>query len=656
MTINVKAYANADDILIAWQPDTWSNDWVGFQLERRNNITQQTTVLSNRIPPKPGEKPVADAGISSTQSPFRRCIWTDHSVIDTENVSYRVTAMKNGANGTFTPDPASVSAWTAPTVASGDTGGGLSAYFNRGTLMSQIVSRFVHGDTSDASLRNFVNGLSDPANQARRYLSGDALHEILAFLHDADLRGSQVHAAIYEMNDEELVGALKPFGSRGNVLLGNGSATKPNIAGELSGAGLTVKHRDLSNAGRSSPSVHNKFVVESDAHGNAIRVLTGSTNWTTTGLCTQLNNVLIIENAAIAKRYLDQWGKLVAAGNAMPPALKASNSTPTSDSNISVYFAATNGEAEFKPVLDLIKNAKDGALFLMFMPGQSPLLSALLDRAQQNDVYVRGVVSTMMASKNGDIVSVGGQVVKSGAPAQSFHDDVQLPHGVNATNEPSWADVEFSVSQIRSAGMIAIVHSKTIVIDPFSDNCAVITGSHNFSVAASEKNDENLVIIRGNKKLAQAYALHINGVYDHYSWRGYLGSGGNADQIYSLDGWKPGGGKEQELDFWMEEPVPPRPTRAGGGGGGGMVQQAGSAGGAAKKAAKKAPKKVAAAKRTAKASVKKSAKKSSKKSAKKSAKKSVKKSAKKAKAKKPAKAKTAKKAKARKAKARKSKR
>ncbi|ERF85986.1 hypothetical protein JQ559_03300 [Bradyrhizobium viridifuturi] len=643
MTINVKAYANADDILIAWQPGTWSNDWVGFQLERRNNITQQTTVLSNRIPPKPGEKPVADAGISSTQSPFRRCIWTDHSVVDTDNVSYRVTAMNNGANGTFTPDPASVSAWTAPTVASGDAGGGLSAYFNRGTLMSQIVSRFVKGNTTDDALRNFVKGLSDPANQARRYLSGDALHEILGFLHDADLRGSQVHAAIYEMNDEELVGALKPFGSRGNVLLGNGSATKPNIAGELSSAGLTVKHRDLSNAGRSSPSVHNKFVVESDAHGNAIRVLTGSTNWTTTGLCTQLNNVLIIENAVIAKRYLDQWGKLVAAGNAMPAALKASNSSPTNDSNISVYFAATNGEAEFKPVLDLIKNAKDGALFLMFMPGQSPLLSALLDRAQQNDMYVRGVVSTMMPSKNGNIVSVGGQVVKSGAPAQSFHDDVQLPHGVNATNEPSWADVEFSVSQIRNAGMIAIVHSKTIVIDPFSDDCAVITGSHNFSVAASEKNDENLVIIRGNKKLAQAYALHINGVYDHYSWRGYLGSGGNADQIYSLDGWKPGGGKEQELDFWMEEPVPPRPARVGGAGSGGAAQQPNTAGRAAKKrAVKKTPKK-AAKKPTKRAA------------AKASTKKSVKKSPKKAKAKKPvkAKAKTTKKAKAKKAKAKK---
>jgi hypothetical protein len=112
--------------------------------------------------------------------------------------------------------------------------------------------------------------------------------------------------------------------------------------------------------------------------------------------------------------------------------------------------------------------------------------------------------------------------------------------------------------------MLAIVHSKTIVIDPFSDQCAVITGSHNFSVSASEKNDENLVIVRGNKKLAQAYALHINGVYDHYSWRAFLGSGGDADQIYKpLDGWKPGGSRAQELDFWMNEPIPPQNSSKG---------------------------------------------------------------------------------------------
>jgi phosphatidylserine/phosphatidylglycerophosphate/cardiolipin synthase-like enzyme len=254
---------------------------------------------------------------------------------------------------------------------------------------------------------------------------------------------------------------------------------------------------------------------------------------------------------------------LVQAGDNMTPALQASNTQPTTDNNITVYFAATNGEAEFKPVLDLIAGAKEGALFLMFMPGQSPLLSALLDRAQQNSIYVRGVVSSENPGQN--ITTFGGQVVKSGAPAQAFHKDVLLPAGITAADHPSWADVEFSVSEIRSAGMIAIVHSKAIVIDPFSANCAVITGSHNFSDAASAHNDENLVIVRGNQKLAQAYALHINGVYDHYSWRSFLASGGNANQIYQpLDGWKPGGSRAQELAFWMGGPIPPQPAQQGG--------------------------------------------------------------------------------------------
>src|SRR6267378_6846954 len=41
----------------------------------------------------------------------------------------------------------------------------------------------------------------------------------------------------------------------------------------------------------------------------------------------------------------------------------------------------------------------------------------------------------------------------------------------------------------------AIVHSKLIVVDPFT-NPVVVTGSHNFSGSASSKNDENFVIIR----------------------------------------------------------------------------------------------------------------------------------------------------------------
>src|SRR5262249_42275100 len=156
-------------------------------------------------------------------------------------------------------------------------------------------------------------------------------------------------------------------------------------AQELQAAKLEVRHRDLSHAGRSSPSVHNKFIVESDGATNeALRVLTGSTNWTTTGLCTQLNNVLIANRPIIAARYLDHWDKLVAAGDDLPAALVAANSKPTVDKDVALYFAATKNEVEFEPILKLIKDAQEGVLFLMFTPGQSPLLSALLDRAKEN--------------------------------------------------------------------------------------------------------------------------------------------------------------------------------------------------------------------------------------------------------------------------------
>lgn len=607
MTIEVKAFANADDILIAWEPATWSNDWVGFQLERRDETSRQVTVIANRIPPKPGGGPVQPTGISSTQSPIRRCIWTDHSVVDSNNVSYRVTAMKNAAGGGFAPDAASASDWTAPTVATGEAGGGLTCYFNRGTLMSQIVSRFVNGDVSDASLRQFLVDLEKPGFNARRYLSGDILPNILKFLRDADRRGSAIHLAIYEINDHELVDALKPFGKRGHVLLGNGGATKPWVAQELTAAGLEVRHRDLSHGHGTSPSVHNKFLVESDAAGkNATRVLTGSTNWTTTGLCTQLNNVLIVENAVLASRFLDQWGKLVAAGDAMPPGLVATNSVPKIDGDLALYFAASKDEAEFKPVLDLIAGAKHGILFLMFAPGNSPLLKALLDRVLKNDIYVRGVVSRVVPPKNpadGDVTKVGGEVVKSGAPAQDFYDDVTLPSGVSAGDHPSWEETEFNVAEMLNNHLMAIVHSKVIVVDPFSDNCAVITGSHNFSDSASHKNDENLVIVRGNTRLGQAYAVHINGVYDHYSWRAYLGSGGDPNQIYKpLDGWKPGGARYQELAFWMNAPIPPRKPS-------GKSAAQKKTGAAAKKPAAKKTSKKTSKKKVAKKTVRKTARK-----------------------------------------------
>ena len=52
---------------------------------------------------------------------------------------------------------------------------------------------------------------------------------------------------------------------------------------------------------------HNKFIVLLDKDGKPVAVLTGSTNFTPTGFCTQSNNMLVIDSAELAQLFVDYW-------------------------------------------------------------------------------------------------------------------------------------------------------------------------------------------------------------------------------------------------------------------------------------------------------------------------------------------------------------
>jgi hypothetical protein len=89
--------------------------------------------------------------------------------------------------------------------------------------------------------------------------------------------------------------------------------------------------------------------------------------------------------------------------------------------------------------------------------------------------------------------------------------------------------------------------------DEARSRAVVITGSHNFSGAASTKNDENFIIIRGDKALAEAYAVNIEGAYQHYRWRAFLDQTGTAfNGLRDDDAWQASKRKNgaAELSFW----------------------------------------------------------------------------------------------------------
>jgi len=58
---------------------------------------------------------------------------------------------------------------------------------------------------------------------------------------------------------------------------------------------------------------------------------------------------------------------------------------------------------------------------------------------------------------------------------------------------------------VRLETRYAAAHNKIVLIDATGSQPVVITGSYNFSFSAQARNAENLLILRGNPKLARVY-------------------------------------------------------------------------------------------------------------------------------------------------------
>jgi len=202
-----------------------------------------------------------------------------------------------------------------------------------------------------------------------------------------------------------------------------------------------------------------------------------------------------------------------------------------------------------KEVAALIAGAEHAVLFLAFFPG-SPSVANWAGAAQKanKDLFVRGCVTNPSAAESFyyELHGTGGRQDPRVIQAQALDD--AIPAG--------WK------KEILSAGF-AVTHDKIVVVDPFSPKCAVVTGSHNLGHRASFNNDENLVIVRGQRALAAAYATHVLDVYDHFSWRWTLhqhprtGDAPEATLSLDADAWQSryfdneGRIKVAQLRFWL---------------------------------------------------------------------------------------------------------
>jgi phosphatidylserine/phosphatidylglycerophosphate/cardiolipin synthase-like enzyme len=538
MSVALKVYTNEDDALIYWSVPAAIPGCLGFAIRRRIRHPNGTTgddYLLNRVGFEGESAAVTPESKTKTsdQWPFQRFSWTDHDADTGDEVSYRVIPVVRDSAGNLKTVLSQASGWSTKRIlASESSNGAYKPYFNRGFVLSQFMARYLK--QNNLTLEQFKRRISNRDDRTiRTFLSGDLRLALLKELKTAKDAGTDIFAALFELSDDELIDALVQLGPKAHVVLANGSVDK---AGEDENASsrkaLLDAHVDVEEHNRFiGPNAlgHNKFMVRTDAQNKAVTAWTGSTNWAPTGLCTQVNNGLLIEDPVVANNYLVQWGRLRRAGSDFPTdTLVGPNSSAKTSKKGTVstflWFSRTQTKnqqnADLEALRDVVAKAKFGILFLMFQPGATGILGRVAQRGAEPGMFVRGVVSELPSSAKNE--SAANILLLDGIKDRVTHLDIVRPEGEKANPFANFA-AEVTHNQFRANVGFAIIHSKVLVVDPFSNDPVVVTGSHNFSISASQSNDENFIIIRGDKKLAEAYAVNVLSAYAHYRWRAYLG-------------------------------------------------------------------------------------------------------------------------------------
>jgi hypothetical protein len=582
--VELKVYVNGDHTCLIWLPlgEQPIPNCRGFVIQRTLKPNAEAAAQQNYLHGYVGFSDSDKLDPSAPwKFPLQRFMWWDYGVAPGNEVQYSVIPVVGPNKDHLTLALSDASAQTSPMTVTGQASAHVSAYFNKGIVSAQWVSRALAAVGPDAKLSDLI---AQAGNSLRNALSGLLRRQLLQLLDDAKSNGGEVYATLYELNDPELIPKLVALGQKCHLILANGAfnSKEPDKNKEVRDQlrGKVDLYDRLVPQGHLA---HNNFVVVCDSAGRPQRVLSGSANWTVTGLCTQANNAIIVDDPDLGSFFIKEWNLLKVAGNNYPPSLMQANSKGAAfnvdGGTITQWFAPTDKGEDLDYARQLINGAEQGILFLFFNPGvaepkdkpeQWTLLQNILARHEQGTpnynpaLYIRGVVNQEIAGLTTEGTAKPSKRAldpANASPAVLYGKKAPAPVP-QASMAPKAIRDAFHAwgSEVMNQGVH--VNSRVVVIDPFGEKPVVITGSHNLGYKASTKNDDNMMIVGGNAALAAAYALNIIAIYQTYRWNTYVDAHAKDPQAWHglVDNatWQdsylqPGGDELAEIKFWLGE-------------------------------------------------------------------------------------------------------
>jgi phosphatidylserine/phosphatidylglycerophosphate/cardiolipin synthase-like enzyme len=555
------AISNNDVAFIAWQLDAKIPNCLGFAVYRKDSHGKEEP-----LPAWVGFQGQSNPDWQAKTTeiwPVQKFTWRDLTAKRGETYTYRIVPMV-GTPDHLKAQPGAALVTRPVTIT--EKRGNVAAFFNRGILSTQfLVHQLPKGPGGAPNYVKLKNRIDQPGDPLRDRLSGQLREAMLGLFERARKQGGELYCALYELTDPELEQQLLDGKEFVHLILSNTGADDAEnqpARQALHDAGVDITDRTVGNGHIG----HNKFVVYVGSDGKPSGVWSGSTNWTDTGLCAQSNNGIFIESAGLAAIYLDYWKRLQAddgeQGQTFRTANNKSRSAKTDDgkTDLTLWFSP-NTKQKSKPanaappgdmsaVFKAMDAAEQAILFLVFQPGTPSIVEKASDlQNEKPELFIHGAATDPNAVNNFDTHLFH----KTGTQTDS---DVVAAAAIN--DQFGYWEKELLKS---GPSAHAIIHDKIVVIDPFSPNGTVITGSHNLGYRASYNNDENLLLIHKNPALAEAYAAHVMDVYDHYRWRYMLQQKGASawTGLATDDKWQDkyffaGSASMRELEFWMRAP------------------------------------------------------------------------------------------------------
>ena len=301
-----------------------------------------------------------------------------------------------------------------------------------------------------------------------------------------------VDIAQYDYNQDHAKGNYTSIAAAVDTAYAHGVTVRWIYDASSSNYGLSLLDPGIHTLGRpvstSGDIMHNKFIIiDANSSNPADAILcTGSADWSSTMFYKDYNNILFLQDSALASVYTDEFNMMWGSTTAVP------------DSSLAKFGTA-------KTAIGINTFHIDGHLVeLYFSPSDNPdshIASTIL--TANKDLYV-GIYDITRTGDATDIVNMSHSGVYTLVVADPY----------TPSSSPS-------VNSILSNGLgfnyvvyngYYIYHNKMMIVDP-SDTCSdpiVLTGSENWTSAGTNYNDENILIIHSDTLANLYYQAFIN--------------------------------------------------------------------------------------------------------------------------------------------------